>query len=128
MSPVPLLNEDQQLQTPRGHTIGFIDSIAECDALTAALSEAGFSNTAISVWRDDEGVRLLERMLDGSLWGESAEEILKRGTQELRNGHAVVCIAVRDAEDAGKVAAISTEHGCHSVYHFGVFVDTRLTA
>lgn len=128
MSTVPSLNEDRELESPRGHTIGFIDSVAQCDALTTALNQAGIPNSAISVWRDDEGLRLLERMLTGSLWGESAEEFLKQGTLELQSGNAVVCTAVRDAAEADVVAAISSQHGGRSVCHFGLFIDTRLTA
>ncbi len=128
MSHLPLLNADQELKTPRGHTIGFIDSIPECDALTAALNQSGLPTAAISVWRGEEGVRLLEQMLDGSLWGESAEQVLKQGTLELRNGHSGVCVEVQDAREAAVVAEASKQHGCHGVYHFGDFVDTRLTA
>jgi hypothetical protein len=123
----PPLNEDQELESPRGHTIGFIDSSGECDALTSTLNQAGFPNSAISIWRGDEGVRLLEQMLTGSLWGEVAEVTLKQGRLELQNGHAVVCIAVHDAAEAEMVAAISLRHGGRNVCHFGFFVDTRLT-
>ena len=121
-------NEAQNLSDPRGHTVGFIDTSSACETMTQALKDAGFPDAKILVFYGEEGVHLLDRMMEGSLWGESAEEALRHGTAELRVGHAVVCVEVHGSEEAAIVAEISTQHGGHSIYHFGILVDTRLTA
>lgn len=128
MSDTPHPFEAQESPTARGHTIGFVETQSECAALILALNQAGYPGAQIMVFDGEAGVPLLESMLEGSLWGESAEEVLKQGTMELRDGHSVVCVEVQDAEEAATVAAVSTQHGGYSVYHFGSLVDTRLTA
>lgn len=80
------------------------------------------------MFHGEEGLPLLESLLDTSLWGESAEAVLKQGRTELRDGHSVVCVRVVDADEAARVATVSLRHGGYSTYHFGVLVDTRLTA
>lgn len=127
MSNVAQPEDVQKLPDLQGHTIGFVDTHAECEAMTQALNKAGFADTAITVFHGEEGVPLLESLMKGSSWGESAAEVLKQGTLELRSDHYVVCIEVKNAEEAATVAAVSTQCGVHSIYHFGVLVDTRLT-
>jgi hypothetical protein len=95
--------------------------------MTQALNKAGFADTSITVIHGEDEVSLLERLMNGSSWGESVEEVLKQGTLELRSNHYVVCIEVKDAEEADTVAAVSTQCGVHGIYHFGMLVDTRLT-
>jgi len=95
--------------------------------MNQALNQAGFSDGCIQVWQGKEGLESLQAMLDGSLWGESAEEVLKQGTDELRGGHFVACIEIHSAREAATAAEISTQYGCHGIYHFGKLVDTRLT-
>lgn len=127
MSTVAPPDDVQELPKLQGHTIGFVETHAECEAMIQALNKAGFSDATITVFHGAEEVPLLESLMDGSSWGESAEEVLKQGTLELRSGHFVVCIEVQNAEEADTVAAISTQCGVHGIYHFGVLVDTRLT-
>ncbi len=127
MSNVAQPDDVQELPKLQGHTIGFVDTRAECEAMTQALNKAGFSNAAITVLHGEEEVHLLESLMGGSSWGESAEEVLKQGTIELRSGHSVVCIGVQNADEAATVAAVSTQCGVHGIYHFGILVDTRLT-
>lgn len=127
MSTVAQQDEVQELPKLQGHTIGFVDTHAECEAMTASLNEAGFADDAITVFHGEEDVPLLERLMGGSSWGESAEEVLKQGTLELHSDHYVVCIGVKNAEEADTVATISTQCGVRSIYYFGNLVDTRLT-
>lgn len=127
MSNVAQPEDVQELPKLQGHTIGFVDTRAECEAMTQALNKAGFSNAAITVLRGEEEVHLLESLMGGSSWGESAEEVLKQGTIELRSDHSVVCIEVQNADEAATVAEVSTQCGVHGIYHFGILVDTRLT-
>ena len=125
ISPDPV--EAQALEDPQGHTIGFVDTPTACEAMTQALNQAGFSNANILVFQGEDGIHLLDHLLDGSLWGESAEECLRLGTEEFRVGHSAVCVKVHNDGEAANVAAISTQHGGHGIYHFGMLVDTRLT-
>ena len=127
MSNVAQQNDVQELPKLQGHTVGFVDTHAECEAMVQALNKAGFSEAAITVFHGEDEVHLLESLMDGSSWGESAEEVLKQGTLELRSGHFVVCVEVQDADEAAAVAAVSTQCGVHGIYHFGTMVDTRLT-
>ena len=127
MSNVAQQNDVQELPKLQGHTIGFVDTHAECEAMVQALNKAGFSEAAITVFHGEDEVHLLESLMDGSSWGESAEEVLKQGTLELRSGHFVVCVEVKNADEAATVAAVSTRCGVHGIYHFGIMVDTRLT-
>ena len=128
MSSAPHPVEAQEPPTAPGHTIGFIETQIACEALLQSLKIEGFSDAQIMVLHGEAAIPLLESMLEGSLWGESAEEVLKQGTVELHGGQTVVCVEVQDAEEAATVAAVSTKHGGYSVYHFGLLIDTRLTA
>ncbi len=127
MSNVAQPDDVQELPKLQGHTIGFVDTQVQCDATIQALDKAGFSYATITVFHGEEEVHLLESLMDGSSWGESAQEVLKQGTLELQSGHFVVCIEVQNADEADAVAAVSTRCGVHGIYHFGIMVDTRLT-
>lgn len=127
MANVAQPDDVQELPKLQGHTIGFVDTEAECETMIRALNKAGFSDATIMVMRGEDDVDRLESLMDGSSWGESAEEVLKQGTLELCSGHSVVCIEVQTADEASTVAAISTQCGVRSIYHFGIMVDTRLT-
>lgn len=128
MTTVPDSDDASALPDLQGHTVGFVDTLAACEAVTQALNTAGFPDATIKVLRGEEGLHLLERMVDASSWGESAEDVLKLGTVELRGGHSLVFVDVQNAEEAATVAEVSTQHGAHGIYHFGLLVDTRLTA
>ncbi|MEK6261662.1 MAG: hypothetical protein AABP62_23935 [Planctomycetota bacterium] len=128
MTPVSHLDDAPALPDLQGHTVGFVDTLEACEALTQALKTAGFPEASIKVLRGEEGLHLLERMVDASSWGESAEEVLKLATVELPSGHSLVFVDVQNAEEATTVAEVSTQHGAHGTYHFGLLVDTRLTA
>lgn len=120
--------ESSDVLRPQGHAIGFVDTDAECDAAVLALEEAGYFPSALLVMRGEEGKAMLARMMEGSLWGESAEYVLKQGNGELSHGHSMLCVQVQTIAEADKVAAIATAQGVRSVYHFGILSDTRLTA
>ena len=122
------ISEDAQpVPVLKGHTIGFADTPAVCVAMAQALNKAGFPDARILMLHGAVEIPALERLMGGSSWGESAEKLLTQGTAELRNDHSVVCVEVQNAEQAATVAAISTQCGVRSIYHFGDFVDTQLT-
>lgn len=110
-----------------GHTLGFIDSPAECAGLVQSLQLEGFTPEAILTFEGARGVERFEKLMQGSQWGESAESVLKQGTEELLADHCVFCVEVDGDEEAALVAEISTQLGGRSVTHFGALVDTRLT-
>ena len=112
----------------QGHTVAFVDTDTACEAVTQALNTAGFPHSAIQVLRGEEGLPVLQRIAKASSWGESAMDLLNQGTAELHHGHSLVLVEVKNINVAATVAAITTQHGAHSIYHFGLLVDTRLTA
>ncbi len=112
---------------PAGHAIGFVETSTECDAAVKALEVAGYADSAMLILRGEEGQLILTRMMKGSLWGESAETVYKQGTDELNRGHSILCVQAQSTAEADRVSTIVQEHGVHSVYHFGLLSDTRLT-
>lgn len=114
--------------TARGHTIGFVETQSECEALILALIQTALSEAQVTVFHGEEGIHVLENMLEGSLRGENAEEVVRQSAMELRVGHHVVCVEVQDSAEAATVADVSAQHGCHSIYYFGSLIDTRRTA
>jgi hypothetical protein len=127
MSIAPLVDHGQTMPDPQGHSIGFFDTKAECDDFIKELNAAGFPDTSITILSGVGGIELLNRMMAGSLWGESDEDVLKQGTIELSNGHFVLTIESRDRDQALLIAKVSEKHGGHSFYYFGILTDERLT-
>jgi hypothetical protein len=124
------LNADDVLALPelQGHTVAFVDTDAACDAVMQALNVAGFPDAKLQVLWGEDGLHLMERIAKATSWGETSEEVMKQGETELRGGHSVVFVEVQNAEEAERVAEVSTPLGAHGIYHFGSLVDTRLTA
>jgi len=127
MSVELLHDEHQNMPAPRGHTIGFVDSVEACDAVTRTLVEAGFSESAITVLGGEDGIHLLKRMMGGSYWGEAAEELADQGVNELNHGHFALVIEAEDRDEAVIAANVATSHGGHGFSYFGLLTDTRLT-
>jgi len=127
MSMPSLRDHDQEMPSPSGHAIGFVNSRGECDAVTQALIDGGFPESAILVLSGDDGVHLLKRMMGGSLWGETAEDVVKEGVVELTHGHFVLVISTKDRNEAMIAANLATRYGGHGFNHFGVLADERLT-
>ncbi len=127
MSLLPLLDQNQEMPELQGHTIGFIDTRTDCDAAILELNSAGFSDSTMSVLNGDHGIRLLTRMMSGSLWGETAEDLLKQGVIELSHGHFALIIEARDRDQALAVAAAAAKHSGHGFSYFGELTDERLT-
>ena len=127
MSSLTHPTQENDVGNVQGHTIGFVDSFTDCQLMVRSLNQAGFDQDKIRVFHGVPGIAEWEQTMEGSQWGESAENALKEGLGELRLGHCVVLVEVKDAKQASAVAAISTQHGGHGVYHFGFLIDTRLT-
>ena len=127
MSVAPLQDHDQEMPEPQGHAIGFVDTQSACDSVIRDLNAAGFPNSTIAVMSGNDGIQLLTRMMDGSLWGETAEDLLKQGVIELSHGHLALTIDARDRDQALVVANVAAKHGGHGFSFFGGLTDERLT-
>lgn len=109
------------------HTLGIIDSPAECEKMIASLQSAGIARDAIRTFQGSRGDAAFTELLQGYQWGESGEKWLEQGAEELSQGHVIVCVRVKDDNEAKLVAEISNQHGGRDVTHFGTLVDIRLT-
>lgn len=127
MSRIPEPDYGQDLPELRGHTIGVVDSPAAIEPIVEALGATGVDSSRILVFEGDEGIQLIDRMMVGCQWGESAEVFLKQARAELQDGHAIISIQVTDANEASMIATVATQFTGRSFYHFGELVDVRLT-
>ena len=85
-------NRADELPPLQGHTIGIVDTTLECEATIHALNNAGVSSSQIRVFWGPEGIRLLQRIMEGRLWGESVKEFLEDCVPELNDGHCFVYV------------------------------------
>lgn len=127
MPKAPEYDHGQELPKLQGHAIGIVDSDFECLQLTEALEAAGFGSAKQLVFQGQDGIDLVNRMMEGQTWGESSEHFLMQCLIELQQGHSVVSVEVRDEIEASMVATIASQFRAHSVYHFGLLTDTQLT-
>lgn len=127
MSRNPEPDYGQELPKLQGHTIGVVDSPASCEPIVEALQATGIDSSRVLIFEGDDGIQLIDRMMVGSLWGESAEVFLKQARAELEDGHAIISVRVADANEASMIATVATQFTGRSFYHFGELVDTRLT-
>lgn len=118
---------EKQMESPQGHAMGFADTASQCENAVQALNAAGFPESSISVLKGEEGAERLRVMMQGSLWGESAEAFQRQGLNELEHGHCLLVVDVEDVEHANRVAQAATKVGAHSFYHFGLLEDVQLT-
>lgn len=123
----PTRDHEQEIAPPQGHAIGFVDTAMQCDKFTQALNMAGFSARTIKVLHGEDGINLLKRMMTGSLWGETAEMVLKQGLVELGNNHYVVIVDCEDHDEAMVIARMANLHGGRAFNYFGLLVDEQLT-
>ena len=123
----PLQDHNQEMPSPQGHAIGFVDTKPQCDTFTQALNTAGFPSRSIKVLSGDDGNILLKRMMSGSLWGESAEKILQQGIIEIENGHFMITVECEDHDEATIVGRLATQHGGRTFNYFGLLMDEQLT-
>ena len=125
---VASLNDvDQEMPEPQGHTIGFIRSQEQCDAVVKDLLVAGIPGASITILSGDSGIRLFTRMMQGSLWGEAAENLLKDGVIALSHGDLVIMIEAENREQALLIAKAAEHHEGHGFVYFGELTDERLT-
>ncbi|MFY9255758.1 MAG: hypothetical protein WAO83_20060 [Fuerstiella sp.] len=123
----PTVDHGQQLATPDGQTIGFVDTKEEFDAVTKALCSAGYGKASIVALHLDDGIQLLKRLQEKFFFGDGEDAIIKFALKELRLGHYGLGIEVKNRDGALKVISVAEPLGAHSFSYFGTLVNERLT-
>jgi hypothetical protein len=112
---------------PAGRAIGFVDEKAQCDAVTKALSAAGFAESTVFVLHGEDGIQVLERSENDFFFGDAESDVIELGIKELQKGLFALGIDVSDRDEALRATGIATRHGGHSFGYFGTWVNERLT-
>ena len=127
MTVQPTVDHGQQLASPGGKTIGFVDTKEQFDAVTKALRSAGYADASIVVLHRDDGIQLLKRLQEKFFFGDGEDAIIKFALKELLLGHYGLGIEVKDRESALEVISLTEPLGAHSFSYFGSWVNERLT-
>ena len=117
----------QQLPIPENKVIGFADTEEAFQAITGALTCAGYPDSKIAAMHGRDGIELLERLRDVAFFGDWERAVVDAGIAELERGGYSIAVAVADREEAQKVAGLATANGGHSFNYFGKFVNEQLT-
>lgn len=124
----PTVDHGQMLTAPAGKVIGFVDGKGEFEALTDALSAAGYPPASITSLYGEDGIQLLERLKEHSFFfADSEDSIIALSIKELRLGHYAVAIKVSDRAQAVAIASLAKPHGGHGFAYFGTWVNERLS-
>jgi hypothetical protein len=123
----PIEDRGQQLPVPEKKTIGFVDTETQLNAIVQALDEAGYPESSITSLYGRDGLDLLERLRDVAFFGDWERAVVDKGIVELEEGHYSFAVAVKDRDEALRVADIAGSHGGHSINYFGKWVNEQLT-
>jgi hypothetical protein len=127
MAVKPVIDHGQELARPDGQAIGFVDTQEQFDAVTKALSAAGYAESNIMALKGEDGVDMLERLHETFNFGDGEDAIMEFSIMELQAGHYALGIEAKDREDAMRIAGLSEPLGAHSFSYFGTWVNERLT-
>lgn len=127
MAVKPVIDHGQELATPEGQTIGFVDTKEQFDAVTQALKAAGYSDSTIIALEGEDGIQMLKRLQKSFNFGDGEDAIMEFSIKELRAGHYALGIEAEDREAALRIASLSEPLGAHSFSYFGTWVNERLT-
>jgi hypothetical protein len=117
----------QDLPPPEGRAIGFVDSKEEFDAVSNALTVAGYPDSKVIALHGEEGIDMLQRLQKGFNFGDGEDSIMEFSIEELRAGHYALGVEVEDRAGALRVIDLTTPLGAHSFGYFGTWVNERLT-
>jgi hypothetical protein len=107
------------------------------DEAIAALADAGVDLKEVDVLQGETGARILD--FDGTehgLWAHVARTMQKLGSASnerenyataLRDGEAVVIVAVLSATPVDLCTRVLSERGCRRIIHFGKFTRDQLS-
>jgi len=118
---------NEGLPRPMGHVIGLVESEDNCGQLTNDLIHSGVSSDRIMVLHGDDGLEQFQRMMLGSSWGETAQEMTREGEEELRDGGYVVWVKADNREEGLRIATAAKTRGGHAFSYFGELADERMT-
>jgi hypothetical protein len=127
MTVQPVIDHGQELASPEGQAIGFVDTKEQFDAVTKALKAAGYADSNIIALKGEDGVDMLERLQETFNFGDGEDAIMEFSIKELQAGHYALGIEAKDREDAVRIAGVSEPLGAHSFSYFGTWVNERLT-
>jgi len=127
MTVQPTVDHGQQLASPEGHAIGFVDTQEQFDAVTIALRSAGYPDTSIIALYQEDGIEMLKRLQKKFFFGDGEDALIQFSLKELRAGHFGLGIEVKDRESALEVISLTEPLGAHSFSYFGSWVNERLT-
>ncbi len=124
----PMVDHGQILTAPAGRVIGFVDGKDEFEALSDALSAAGYPPASTTSLYGEDGIQLLERLKEHSFFfADSEDSIIALSIKELRLGHYAVAIEVTDRDRAVAVVSLAKPHGGHGFTYFGTWVNEALS-
>jgi hypothetical protein len=123
----PIKDRGQELPVPEGKTIGFVDTENQLDAITRALNDAGYPDSAITSLYGRDGINMLERLRDVAFFGDWERAVADKGIAELELGHHSFAVAVKDRDEALRIADIAEPYGGHSINYFGKWINEQLT-
>jgi hypothetical protein len=127
MAVTPVIDHGQELATPEGQAIGFVDTKEQFDAVTQALKAAGYADSNIIALQAEDGVDMLERLQKTFNFGDGEDAIIEFSIKELRAGHYALGIEANDRAGAVRAASLLEPLGAHSFSYFGTWVNERLT-
>lgn len=127
MTVQPDVDHGQQLASPEGHTIGFVDTKEQFDEVTMALHSAGYPDASIIELHLDDGIEILTRLQKKFFFGDGEDAIITFALKELRLGHYGLGIEVKDRANALQVISLTEPLVAHSFSYFGTWINERLT-
>jgi hypothetical protein len=123
----PTTYHGQELPIPESRVIGFVDSNEQLQAIAKALNKAGVPESKIRSLHGPDGIQLLEKLREVLFFGDFERAVTDFGLQQLQNGHYSVSVAVKDRNEALRIANIAQANGGHSFTYFGKWVNEQLT-
>jgi len=127
MAVKPVIDHGQELATPEGQAIGFVDTKEQFDAVTQALAAAGYVDSTIIALHAEDGVDMLERLQKTFNFGDGEDAIIEMSIKELRAGHYALGIEAKDRKSAVRTVNLLEPLGAHSFSYFGAWMNERLT-
>jgi hypothetical protein len=123
----PTTYHGQELPIPESRVIGFVDSNEQLQVIAKALNKAGVPESKIRSLHGPDGIQLLEKLREVLFFGDFERAVTDFGLQQLQDGHYSVSVAVKDRNEALRIANIAQANGGHSFTYFGKWVNEQLT-
>jgi hypothetical protein len=123
----PTTFRGQELPIPESRVIGFVDTDEQLQAIVKNLNRAGIPDSKIRSLHGPDGIQMLEGLRSIRFFGDFERAVADFGIQELQNGHYSLSVAVKDRDEALRVAEIAEANGGHSFTYFGKWVNEQLT-